>query len=159
MCIGYDNPVKGIDLIANLAQVGGLRLGVFGHMQPIQHVAQCTMHGGVHFTPENVRWLCKDYDFYLSMGRFDANPTALNETACWGLIGACTVGSGYWPEQPFVELRQDDMLFNLEQIDRLQTMDESELNARSKRLRQVQEERYGWEAWLNQVWEQIQQWL
>lgn len=158
MCVGYDNPVKGIDRVAELARVGGYRLGVFGNMNPIHHVAQCTMYGGTHFTPDNVAWICRDYDFFVSMGRFDANPTTLNETACWGLLGACTTGSGYWPDQPFIELR-DDLLFNLEQVDRMQQTDESELTARSLRMRELMERDYNWQDWLNRVWGQIEAWL
>jgi hypothetical protein len=158
MCIGYDNPVKGLDRIAELARVSGLRLGVFGHMEPFKHVPHCTMYGGMHFTHENVEWLCKEYDFFLSMGRFDANPTTLNETASWGIIGACTTGSGYWPNAPYLELR-DDLQWNLELIDRLQNMDETDLNAHAAKLREIQEQDYTWDKLVNTVWNKVQEWL
>lgn len=159
MCIGYENPIKGMDLIGELARVSGFRLGAFAHPHLFPNVPQLIIHEWVHFTPETVAPLCRDYDFFISMGRFDANPTTLNETSCWGLIGACTTGSGYWPNEPFWELRQDDMVFNLEQIDRWQHLPEYELRERSLAMRRLQETNYTWDRLNNVVWGKIQEWL
>jgi hypothetical protein len=117
------------------------------------------MHGGTHFTPENVAWIVKDYDFFISMGRFDANPTTLYETAAWGIIGACTTGSGSWANEPFWELRNDDLLFNLDQVDTWQHMESAELQARSTAMRHRMVQEHQWQPWLDRVWEQIEQWL
>lgn len=161
LCIGYPNPVKGLDLTADLARVSGLRLGHCGQAAPdlFQHVPQYTYHGGLKFTPETIKWLCGQYDFFVTMGRFDANPTTLCETAAWGLMPFCTPTSGYWPDQPFAELRTDDMLFNLEQVDKFQQMSEHELKARQAALRETVLRDFTWERTCGQVWEKMQEWL
>ena len=161
LCIGYPNPVKGLDLTADLARVSGLRLGHCGHAAPelFEHVPQYTYHGGLQFTPDVIRWLCNQYDFFVTMGRYDANPTSLCETSAWGLMPFCTPTSGYWPGQPFAALQTDNLLFNLTQLETFQYMPEHKLIEWQTSIRDVIIRDFTWERTCSVVWEKMQEWL
>jgi hypothetical protein len=161
LAIGQDVHYKGLDLIAGLAQVGGFRLGYYGNapLERFQHVPQFTHYGGRDFNPEVVGRIAQDYDAFISLARGDANPTTLLETACWGLIGFCNKESGYWPDQPFLELRLDDMLFNLGQMDWLQAAPEKALRERSEVMREHVVKRHTWQRFCATVWQEVHQWL
>lgn len=154
LCIGADIHYKGLDLVAELAQTAGVRLGYCGNAQRerFQHVPQMQHIGGVSFTPQLVQYLCDEYDFFISLARGDANPTTLLETACWGLVGLCNNESGYHANDPFLELRLNDMAFNWEQLERCQNLDEDELQSRSLKMRQLMQTNYTWTRFTTTVW-------
>lgn len=161
LAIGRHIHYKGLDMIADLARVGGFRLGYFGDApyEVFQHVPQFIHYGGREFTPDVQRWIANEYDGFISLARGDANPTTLLETACWGMLPLCNIQSGYWPEQPFLELRKDDMLFNLEQIDWLQNAPEYELRCRADAIRREVVERHTWTRFCETVWGEVEKWL
>jgi hypothetical protein len=138
LCIGYDSMIKGLDAVAELARVTGIKLLHCGSTRAVfwQHVPRVHSIGGMAFTPENIQWVCDNFDAFLTMGRFDANPTALAETACWGLLGCCTPESGYYADEPFVGLKHGDMAHNMEVIDWIQRASVSELETRVQRIRE-----------------------
>lgn len=157
LCVGADIPYKGLDLVAELAQTAGVRLGYFGSApkEKFQHVPQFRHMGGATFTPDLIQWVCDEYDFFISLARGDANPTTLLETACWGLIGFCNQESGYHPNVPFLELRLNDMAFNWEQLELWQQKDEDELQSRSLTMRQQIAEQYTWTKFATTVWNKM----
>ena len=99
-----------------------------------------------------------EVDFFITMGRYDANPTTLAETALWGLLGACTVGSGYYPDQPFIGLT-DNLGENLETIDRLQNMPEPEIKERVSRIQEWVKESHSIENRQRVMWARISELL
>lgn len=137
LCIGYANPIKGLDAVAEVAQVTGMKLLHCGSTPDgfWQHGARVKSIGGMEFTPENIQWVCDNYDAFITMGRFDANPTALAETACWGLLPCCTPESGYYADEPFVGLKHGDMAHNMDVIEWIQRASVSELKTRVQRIR------------------------
>lgn len=161
LAIGVDRPYKGLDKVAELARISGIRLGYFG--DPKTHVfddvPNLIKYGGTDFTPQIMRKICDEYDFFITMGRYDANPTTLLEAACWGLIPLCTKESGYWPRQPFDELRLDDMAFNWEQVECWQNANETDLWRISQALRAKVAAHYTWERFCTSIWEGMQAWL
>lgn len=161
LTIGADIPAKGLDRIAELAQMSGIRLGYFGNApkERFQHVARFKYYGGIEFKTPVIEQVCRDYDFFLTLGRCDANPTTMLETACWGLVGACNSASGYIPNQPFLELRGDDLVFDWEQVERMNAMPEHELQERSQRLRALMETSYTWDNFTTRLWEGIDQYV
>lgn len=157
LAIGMDIPAKGLDLIADFARCGGWHLGYFGNapFERFAHVPQFKHYGGAEFTPELQKHLTDEYDFFVSLARSDANPTTLLETASWGLIPMCNIESGYWGGQPFVELRKDDMLYNLSQMDMLQSAPEYGLSEMSSYIRRQTAERHTWQRFNETVWAEI----
>lgn len=161
LAIGADIHYKGLDLIADLARIGGFQLGYYGSAPPerFQHVPQLVHYGATEFTPDIQARIANEYDFFISLARGDANPTTLLETSCWGLLPLCNQESGYWPNAPFMELRKDDALFNLEQIDWLQSAPEYELRCQAERIRQRVLDNHGWDRFCNTVWGELEKWL
>lgn len=159
--MGTTIPAKGMDIAAEIARVSGIKLGYYGRVDsdPFDQVPRIKRHSGVYFTPEETAKVGREYDFFLSTGRMDANPTTLLETASWGLIGACTKESGYWPDEPFYELRTDDLVFNLEQIERLQWMSDYELRQRQQMMRRYIEQCHSWDRFCATIWEGMKQCL
>lgn len=161
LCMGVDRPAKGLDQVAELARVSGIRLGYFGdpNTPTFDDVPQMTKHGGVNFTPALIQRICETYDFFLCAGVFDANPTTLLETSAWGLIAACTKESGYWPHKPFAELRLNDVVFNWETVEYLQNAPEHELAQISRNVRSHIEDHYTWNKFCSIVWNEVSKWL
>ena len=52
-------------------------------------------HGRVDFSTPEGRAVITAYDFLLTVGRADSNPTTILEAAAWGLVPVCTPESGY----------------------------------------------------------------
>lgn len=138
LCIGYDNPIKGLDAVAELARVTGIKLLHCGSSSPDlwTHVPRVHSTQGILFEPHSIQWICDNFDAFITMGRYDANPTALAETACWGLLGCCTPESGYYADEPFVGLKHGDMAHNMEVIDWIQRTPAIELETRAQRIRE-----------------------
>lgn len=161
LAIGTDIPAKGLDLIADFARCGGFHLGYYGNApyERFIHVPQFKHYAGAGFTPAVQATITSEYDIFISLARSDANPTTLLETACWGLLPMCNQESGYWPNEPFVELRKDDMLFNLSQMDRLQSLPEYRLKEMADCVRREVVERHTWQRFNETVWAEIAKWL
>lgn len=161
LAIGADIPYKGLSMIADLARIGGLRLGYYGNApyERFQHVPQMTHYGGRAFTPDVTAEITAEYDFFVSLAIGDACPTTLLETSCWGMLPFCNDQSGYWPNHPFMELRKDNMQFNLEQIDYIQRAPEYELRDRADKIRQHVIKRHGWDLFCDTIWEKLTEWL
>jgi hypothetical protein len=161
LAIGADIHYKGLDMIADLARCAGFHLGYYGSApyQKFIHVPQFSHYGGVDFTPDVQAQISNEYDFFISLARGDANPTTLLETALWGLLPMCNQESGYWPGEPFVELRKDDMLFNLCQLELLQAMPEYKLNENVERIRRQVIQQHTWARFNETVWAEVEKYL
>lgn len=161
LCIGSDIPYKGLDMIADLARQGGFALGYFGSApyERFANVPQFRHMGGCEFTPDVQARISNEYDGFISLAHGDANPTTLLETASWGMLPLCNKESGYLPDEPFLELRKDDVLFNLEQIDAFQSADEYALHVRSGAIRREVIERHSWKRFNETLWNEMEQWL
>jgi len=97
----------------------------------------------------------QDYDFVISPGRSDANPTVLLEAMCLGLIPVCTKESGYDTIENFFTLDYGNLQQALDLIDYLQNLDEQELESRRERnFRDVNF--YSWDAFTGTVINRIQ---
>lgn len=162
LCMGRDAPYKGLDLIADLFRQAGAHLGYYGDapFERFAHVPQFNHHGGNVFTPDYQALMTREYDFFVSLGRADANPTTLLETSCWGMLALCNAQSGYWPGEPFMPLvtpkNPEDTLVNLEMIDMLQRRDEGELRDLACQIREKVVGHYTWERFCATVWAEVE---
>ena len=161
LAVGYDNPIKGMDKVEELARVAGLRLLHCGSVAEgfFKHVPQAISMKGMVFDEHNIAWICEHYDFFITMGRFDANPTTLSETALWGLIPCCTEQSGYYADNPFVNLKLDDIVHNLEIIEWLQYAPVPELEVTQKRIREYVLEHHTHEKRAVLIWDKMLEYI
>jgi hypothetical protein len=161
LAIGADIPYKGLDMIAELARVGGFKVGYYGAapLERFAHVPQFIHYGGRDFTPDVQAMIANEYDAFISLAYGDANPTTLLETACWGMLPMCNTLSGYWPDDPFLELRKGDMLHNLKMIDYVQEAPEYALRQRAAAIRDRVVCEHGWDTFVETVWSEVAKWL
>lgn len=161
LCIGNDTPAQNWAEVAELARTTGLKLGYCGNADPdiFRHVSNFKHFGGTEFDERTIAYLCKEYDALICLHRESANPTVLLEAAAWGLIPYCTETSGYYANEPFMELRLGDLAFNWSQIERLQTAAEPFLRVQSEATRRLIEQQYNWDIFCKTLWEGIEQCL
>lgn len=83
--------------------------------------------GFADFSQPQARQLLQQFDFLITVGALDPNPTTILESMAWGLIPVCTPQSGYEDAPGIVNLPLDDVAGAQTVFDRLQKMDESSL--------------------------------
>lgn len=147
--IGNDHPGKNIPYLSSIArQWGGGTIDWAGRGAPAPHLRQL---GFVDFASPAGRVLIADYDFLITAGSADANPTTVLEAMSWGLIPICTPTSGYEDEPGIVNIPPADVAATCAVLDKLQNADDAALTA----LRQAGEERltthFTWQRFVNQV--------
>jgi glycogen synthase len=107
--------------------------------------------GQVDFGSKAGRDLIAGFDFMLTVGRADANPTTILEAMAWGLVPICTPTSGYRgiPSIPNVPL--DDAAGAAAIVRGLLDTHESELVAMQAENWQMLDEHYTWDRFAAQV--------
>jgi glycosyltransferase involved in cell wall biosynthesis len=66
-------------------------------------------HGRVDFSTDAGRTLIAEFDFMITVGSADANPTTILEAMSWGLIPVCTPTSGYVNNPGIVNIPLNDV--------------------------------------------------
>ena len=167
--IGNAGPMKGVDFLCRLiAACPDLDIGWIGdagaHMRPsgtlrrefhplerrLQLLATRT-HGGRDWRDAAHVKLASDYDFLLTCGRSDSNPTTILETAAWGLIPIAPLQCGYYGDDWLVNIPLDDVAGARAVLLRLNDCPESELVARQQAGFAELDERYTWDNAAQQV--------
>lgn len=92
--IGHTGRLKNTSYLTAIAQrLPGVRFGWIGKgPRPIRGLEQL---GPVDFSTDGGRRLVSEFDFMVTVGHSDANPTTILESMGWGLIPVCTPQSGY----------------------------------------------------------------
>lgn len=147
--IGNDHPGKNIPYLSAIArQWGGGVIDWAGRGAPAPHLRQL---GFVDFASSAGRALIASYDFLITAGCADANPTTVLEAMSWGLIPICTPTSGYDGEPGIVNIPSADVASACTILDGLQNADAAVLTA----LRRAGEERltthFTWRRFVDQV--------
>ena len=107
--------------------------------------------GIVEFDSAEGRDLVSGFDFMLTVGTADANPTTILEAMAWGLIPICTPTSGYADIRGIPNVPLGDAPAAAAILRRLLAADESELVAmQSENWRQL-DEHYTWDRFAAQV--------
>lgn len=113
LLLGHDAPAKGLDYAIRLAAACGAQVGHCGGVTAQTAAALDAIgarrYGGVVFDAAAIDYFANTYDFFVTCGRADANPTTLLEATSWGLLSFCTPQSGYYPDQPFIGLPLDNL--------------------------------------------------
>jgi hypothetical protein len=107
--------------------------------------------GSVDFSSQAGKNLVAGFDFLLTVGKADCNPTTILEAMAWGLIPICTPTSGYQgiPSIPNVPL--DDAAAAAAIVRRLLYADESELAAMQAENWRLLDQHYAWDRFAGQV--------
>jgi glycosyltransferase involved in cell wall biosynthesis len=107
--------------------------------------------GEIDFGSKAGRDVIAGFDFMLTVGRADANPTTILEAMAWGLIPVCTPTSGYQgiPSIPNVPL--GDAASAAANLRRLLSLDEPDLLAMQSANWRLLDEHYTWDRFATQV--------
>lgn len=101
-------------------------------------------------TPELAIKLTREYDFFLSTSEADAQATTVLESMSLGMGLACTPESGY-DYSSIIPLDKNNVDFNCRQIEKMQTLEESEILAMTRMNRKIVEEKHSWKKFSEDI--------
>jgi glycosyltransferase involved in cell wall biosynthesis len=107
--------------------------------------------GWQDFNTNEGKSVISNYDFMITVGNADGNPTTILEAMAWGLIPICTPQSGYvnYNSIPNIPLNDIDMAVSI--IDDLQNVPESTLRTWQKENLILLDKHFNWDRFTNQV--------
>lgn len=94
---------------------------------------------------EDTRKLIASFDFFVTLGRSDANPMTVLEAMAWGLLPFCTHQSGYVGVPGIVNLPLDDLEGALGILDHWQDVPETVLMEMQRANLDLLDTHYTWE--------------
>lgn len=125
--VGHTGRGKGTDYLDEIAgRLPGVEFAHVGPGKPLRHVRSL---GFQDFRTESGRRLIEGFDFLITTGNADANPTTVLEAMAWGLIPVCTPTSGYESASGVVNVPAGDVSGAVQVIERLERTDQGELLA------------------------------
>jgi len=108
--IGLVAKYKGFDYLLEIVRANPqLTFGWIGFGQETVECAGMEKHGYRDFSLRENMDLVKSYDFLLTCGRSDPNPTTILEATAWGLVPVCTPQSGYYKQDWIINIPLDNV--------------------------------------------------
>ena len=132
--IGRNDPMKGIDLLTKLLSEGREFLRWVDWRWPgYPRYSQGLPTPGSH--PEFMQQIAERFDFFITTGVADPNPTTILESMSWGFPVICTPQSGYYETTYLRNVYHDNIPRSLEVLDELQYAKEEDLMAMANEAR------------------------
>jgi hypothetical protein len=110
-----------------------------------------TSHGFVACDSPAGKDLLAGFDFFLTVGNADANPTTILEAMSWGMIPICTPTSGYDGIPSIVNVPLGDAAAAAEIVRGLLFASDSDLLAKQSANWRLLDEHYNWDRFAAQV--------
>jgi hypothetical protein len=107
--------------------------------------------GYIDFSTSTGRQIIGNYDFMITVGLADANPTTILEALSWGLIPICTETSGYTSEFGIVNIPNDDVDSACSLLSDLQFMESDDLARLAEAGDRLLTEKYNWQSFFSVV--------
>jgi hypothetical protein len=150
--IGSSLALKGTPFLEQLAVRRPNEIGWIGASRWVRSNAECTNY--LDLATDKGREALAEYDFVISPGRSDANPTVLLEAMSLGLLPICTKESGYDDAEHFYSLEYGDIEKGMALLNSLQTLPHNDLvDRRNKNYSFVQI--FSWDRFMRIVSERI----
>ena len=151
--IGNDTIYKNLNYLEDIVKLSkNLEVHTFGKVNKKRRFVN---HGFIDFNNSEARSTIAQYDFMITVGYADANPTTIIESLAWGLIPICTPTSGYENFPGVINIPLNDPKTVLTRINELQMLPELELNKIQNQGAQILVEHFNWDRFLKQVSEEI----
>ena len=112
--------------------------------------------GKFDFSKQEAKNIVQDYDFLLTVGTADANPTTILEAMAWGLIPVCSVQSGYEGFSGIRNISIDDMKDAVVTIKNLQSVSEEQLKLWQHENLDCLDNHFNWGRFCSQVLDEIE---
>ena len=154
--IGINDPVKGTDFLSKIFEIlTNYRRGWIGYGGEIKNIPRISYFR--RLTPDFMKTIAEKYDFFITTGIADANPTTILESMAWGFPVICTPQSGYHDSSYIKNIYYNDINKTIEILQYFQYVDEKELRHIADEARKVVKTRYTWrnftEKVMNKIWE------
>jgi glycosyltransferase involved in cell wall biosynthesis len=115
-----------------------------------------TALGQIDFASQSGKDLVSQFDFLLTVGNADANPTTILEAMAWGLIPICTPTSGYDGIPSIPNVPVDDAAAAAAVVRGLLFVNEPDLLAMQSANWRLLHDHYNWDRFAAQVAEAIE---
>jgi glycosyltransferase involved in cell wall biosynthesis len=98
-----------------------------------------------------MRQMAERFDFFITTGIADPNPTTILESMAWGFPVICTPQSGYYATSYMQNVFHDNFTESLNLLRELQFADENELVRMADEARLIVEGEYTWEKFVSTI--------
>ena len=152
--IGNDRPGKNLNYLEEIFEkLPSIQIHTIGKIPSSRKFIN---HGYLNFKEKESKSLLDEFDFMITVGNADANPTTVLESMSWGLIPICTPTSGYVNEEGIVNVPLGNAQAARDIIESLNLMPQSELSRLQISGQKALKDNYNWPRFLNTVKEQIE---
>ncbi len=154
--IGHNAWYKSTRYLSEIAASGGgaEKFGWIGGdsgTDSLSGIAHLDPLGRLDTSTESTRSIIASYDFLLTVGAGDANPTTILEAMAWGLVPVCTTTSGYSEEPGIVNVPLFDVAAACDVLKGLDELPEHELRAMAQLNSERLDNYYCWDRFGAQV--------
>ena len=112
--------------------------------------------GKFDFSNQEAKNLIQEYDFLITVGSADGNPTTILEAMAWGLIPVCSVQSGYEGFSGIQNISIDLIGDAVAAIEKLQSVSEVQLKKWQQENLECLDRHFNWERFCSQVLDEIE---
>lgn len=148
--IGRNDPMKGIPLLSKLmTEMKEFPCGWIGAGPDIPGVPRVSPPRTL--TPDFMKEVSQNFDFFITTGVADPNPTTILESMAWGFPVICTPQSGYYETTYLRNVYHDDIAKSLETLRELQFAPEEELKRMADDARISVETNYSWDKFISTI--------
>ena len=152
--IGHTAWCKNISFLENLAkELPEIDFAWMGGNQSLKNIKGL---GKFDFSEQEAKNLIQDYDFFLTVGTADANPTTILEAMAWGLIPVCSMQSGYEGFSGIQNISIDLIEDAVATIKNLQSVPEEQLRLWQHENLECLDGHFNWERFCSQVLDEIE---
>jgi len=148
--IGHTARNKNVGFLTRLKQACP-ELPLFWIGQGRDKIDGLTELGFMDFRRQDSQAVLASFDFMITAGKTDANPTTVLESLAWGLIPVCPPQSGYVDCPGIVNLPVDDLDAAVSVVRQLQTCDGSMLTGIRDAGDAVLQQHFHWDRFFSQV--------
>jgi len=152
--IGNDHPAKNLSFLSRIAQT--LPEYSFAWAGKGKDQKGLQRLGHLDFSLEYNRKMISMYDFMITVGTADANPTTVLEAMSWGLIPVCSPTSGYENIPGIINVSSDNIESAVCALRRLQYAPESELKSLRNCGEKMLTTHFNWNRFCSQVIEKLE---
>ena len=107
--------------------------------------------GFMDFSKPEARAKVKEFDFMITVGAMDANPTTILESMAWGLIPTVTMQSGYENRAGIVNVPLNDAAAAEGVFKRLQSLSDAEMREIQRQGQDAIDSHYRWDRFYADV--------
>lgn len=148
--IGANMPSKGTSFLSDLfGYLSDFRVAWIGNGSEIPGIPRLSTTR--ELTPEFMKDIADQFDFFISPSIADANPTTILESMSWGFPVICTPQSGYYEKSYMRNIEFGNIESSAEILSDFQYKPENLLLAMANEARCIVESKYNWQNFTDTI--------